>query len=109
MLYFSRWKVIAILLSVLAGILCALPNILPKDIQDTLRERTILRPITLGLDLQGGSNVLMEVDRKELVDTLIVQQMGDVPPALPTSSTERQAASRCRSPRLAMSTRQMTP
>jgi protein-export membrane protein SecD len=85
MLYFSRWKVIAILLSVLAGILCALPNILPKDIQDTLRERTILRPITLGLDLQGGSNVLMEVDRKELVDTLIVQQMGDVRAALRTA------------------------
>ena len=82
MLYFSRWKVIAILLSVLAGILCALPNILPKDIQDILRERTILRPVTLGLDLQGGSNVLMEVDRKELVDTLIVQQMGDVRAAL---------------------------
>jgi preprotein translocase subunit SecD len=78
MLFFSRWKVLAILASVLAGILFALPNILPKDIQDTLRQHTILRPVTLGLDLQGGSNVLMEVDRKELVNTLITQQMGDV-------------------------------
>ena len=58
---------------VLAGILFALPNILPKTTQDMLRQYTILRPVTLGLDLQGGSNVLMEVDRKELVDTLIKQ------------------------------------
>jgi protein-export membrane protein SecD len=82
MLYFSRWKVIAILISVLVGIVFALPNILPKSSQDYLRERTILRPMTLGLDLQGGSNVLMEVDRKELTNTLIVQQMGDVRAAL---------------------------
>ena len=85
MLYFSRWKVIAILLSVLAGIAFALPNVLPKNIQDTLRQNTILRPVTLGLDLQGGSNVLMEVDRKELVNTLIVQQMGDIRAALRTA------------------------
>lgn len=78
MLYFSRWKVLAILASILAGIIFALPNVLPKDMQDKLREYTILRPVTLGLDLQGGSNVLMEVDRKELINTLIVQQMGDV-------------------------------
>jgi protein-export membrane protein SecD len=82
MLFFSRWKVLAILASVLAGILFALPNILPKDTHDFLRQYTILRPVTLGLDLQGGSNVLMEVDRKELVNTLINQQMGDVRAAL---------------------------
>lgn len=78
MLYFSRWKILAILASILAGIVFALPNVLPRDMQDKLREYTVLRPITLGLDLQGGSNVLMEVDRKELTNTLIVQQMGDV-------------------------------
>jgi protein-export membrane protein SecD len=85
MLYFSRWKVIAILASVLAGIIFALPNVLPKNMQDTLRQHTVLRPVTLGLDLQGGSNVLMEIDRKELINTLIVQQMGDVRAALRTA------------------------
>lgn len=78
MLYFSRWKVLAILAVIVAGILAALPNVLPKEMQDTLRQSTVLRPVTLGLDLQGGSYVLMEIDRKELVNTLIVQQMGDV-------------------------------
>lgn len=85
MLYFSRWKVIAILASVLLGILFALPNVLPKTAQDYLRVHTILRPMTLGLDLQGGSNVLMEVDRKELTNTLITQQMGDARAALRTA------------------------
>lgn len=78
MLNFSRWKIIAILASILVGIIFALPNVLPKDMQEKLREYTILRPVTLGLDLQGGSNVLMEIDRKELTSTLIVQQMGDI-------------------------------
>src|SRR5262245_2964563 len=82
MLFFSRWKVLAILAAVLAGFLFALPNVLPRNLQDILRQNTILRPVTLGLDLQGGSNVLMEVDRKELINTLIVQQMGDVRAAL---------------------------
>lgn len=85
MLFFSRWKVLAILASVLLGVLFALPNVLPKNIQETLRQHTILRPVTLGLDLQGGSNVLMEVDRKELVNTLITQQMGDIRATLRTA------------------------
>lgn len=85
MLYFTRWKVLAILACVLAGIIFALPNVLPKSMQDTLRQHTFLHPVTLGLDLQGGSNVLLEVDRKELINSLIVQQMGDVRAALRTA------------------------
>ncbi len=37
--------------------------------------------MTLGLDLQGGSNVLLEVDRKDLRDLLIQQQIGRYPRA----------------------------
>jgi protein-export membrane protein SecD len=37
-----------------------------------------LRPMTLGLDLQGGSNVLLEVDRKDLTDQLKQQLTGDM-------------------------------
>ena len=65
MLHFSRWKVIAILASVVLSILFALPNILPPAWQKAVGEYTIARPMTLGLDLQGGSNVLLEVDRKD--------------------------------------------
>ena len=36
------------------------------------------KPMTLGLDLQGGSNVVMEVDRKDLRDQLIQQLSSDI-------------------------------
>ncbi len=35
-------------------------------------------PFTLGLDLQGGSNVLLEVDQKDLRDKLSQQLVGDI-------------------------------
>jgi protein-export membrane protein SecD len=72
----------AVLGAVLAGFIFALPNILPAETATYLAQRTILKPMTLGLDLQGGSNVLLEVDQKELTATLIKQQMGDVQSAL---------------------------
>ena len=34
--------------------------------------------MTLGLDLQGGSNVVMEVDKKDLRDQLILQLSSDI-------------------------------
>lgn len=78
MLHFPRWKVLAILAVVLAGVVFALPNVLPKPWQDTLSAYTGLRPMTQGLDLQGGTSLLMELDGNELRDTLIAQQTGDV-------------------------------
>lgn len=36
MLHFPRWKVLAILAVVLAGVVFALPNVLPKPWQDTV-------------------------------------------------------------------------
>ncbi len=78
MLHFPRWKVLAILAVVLSGVVFALPNVLPKTWQDTLGAYTGLRPMTQGLDLQGGTSLLMELDGKELRETLIAQQTGDV-------------------------------
>ena len=78
MLYYSRAKIIAILSSVLLAILLALPNVLPADYQKWFKDNTIARPMTLGLDLQGGANVLMEVDPVEFKATLIKQLMGDI-------------------------------
>jgi preprotein translocase subunit SecD len=61
MLFFSRWKVAVILLT--AGIIClfAVPNFFSEN---TLRNwpSWAQRRIVLGLDLQGGSSLLLEVD-----------------------------------------------
>ncbi len=82
MLHFTRWKIIAILASVVAGFLLALPNVLPPGMQKFIAERTIARPMTLGLDLQGGSYVLLEIDRNDLVNKLLEQLPSDIRGAL---------------------------
>ncbi len=81
MLQFTRWKTLAIIGSVLLAILLALPNILPPNVNAILLQYG-LKPITLGLDLQGGSNVLLEVDRKDMKDKLAQQITGDIRSAL---------------------------
>jgi protein-export membrane protein SecD len=80
-LHFARWKIIAISLTLLVAALLSLPNILPKPQQDSLGLVGI-RPMTLGLDLQGGSNVLMEVDRADMLDKVQKQAMGDIRAAM---------------------------
>jgi len=61
MLYFTRWKALAIILTALVVCLCAVPNFFPQE-----RVKTwplwAQRHIVLGLDLQGGSYLLLEVD-----------------------------------------------
>ncbi len=77
MLHITRWKTTAILAAILLAAILALPNVLPADWQAKLRPWN-LRPVTLGLDLQGGSNVLLEVDRADLLDKLTRQLASDV-------------------------------
>jgi preprotein translocase subunit SecD len=73
MLFFTRWKAAGILLTALVVCLFAVPNFFP--------EKTVARwpswaqrHIVLGLDLQGGSSLLLEVDtsavRKERLQAL---------------------------------------
>ena len=67
MLYFSRWKSILIWLVVAMGVLFAFPNILTQRQLEAMPNWLPDRPMTLGLDLQGGSYILLEVDRASLV------------------------------------------
>jgi protein-export membrane protein SecD len=78
MFYYPRWKIIAILASVLVAALVALPNVLSTGPKQYVADHLGLRPLTLGLDLQGGSNILMEVDHKDLVEKLQQQLSSDV-------------------------------
>src|SRR6478736_5910483 len=61
MLYFSRWKAIAVLAIAALVCLCAVPNFFSP--QTVARwPAWAQRHIVLGLDLQGGSHILLEVD-----------------------------------------------
>jgi preprotein translocase subunit SecD len=61
MLYFSGWKALAIILTALIVCLCAVPNFFPQERVKTW-PAWAQRHIVLGLDLQGGSYLLLEVD-----------------------------------------------
>jgi len=59
MMYFSRLKTAAILGACLLGLLLCLPNLFPKP-----ASWIPWRTVHLGLDLRGGSYLLLEVDMK---------------------------------------------
>ena len=61
MLYFSRWKALAVVLTALIVCLFAVPNFFPESTVKTW-PKWAQRHIVLGLDLQGGSHLLFEVD-----------------------------------------------
>jgi len=73
MLYFTRWKAGAIILTALFICLFAVPNFLPEKMVASW-PKWAQRHVVLGLDLQGGSHILLEVDtkavRKEMLETL---------------------------------------
>src|SRR3954454_18554124 len=73
MLYFSRWKAIATLLTALVICLFAVPNFFSEARLKSLPV-CAQRHVVLGLDLQGGSHILLEVDlndvRKQKVEAL---------------------------------------
>src|SRR6202789_3695288 len=62
MMYFSRLKIVTILSVCLLGLLVSLPNVIAQP-ASWLPWRTV----HLGLDLKGGSYLLMEVNMKAVV------------------------------------------
>ena len=62
MLYFSRWKIYTILAVCLLGVVLALPNVLGRDMLAALPNWYAQTRVHLGLDLRGGSHLLLEVD-----------------------------------------------
>src|SRR5580658_5682702 len=61
MLFFTRWKAAAILLTALAVCLFAVPNFFPERMVKNWPSWA-QRHVVLGLDLQGGSHLLLQVD-----------------------------------------------
>jgi preprotein translocase subunit SecD len=59
---FPRWKIISISLVILLGILFAIPSMLPADVRKGYPSWLPSSTISLGLDLAGGSELLLEAD-----------------------------------------------
>src|SRR5580693_10162147 len=65
MLFFTRWKAAAILVTALIVCAFALPNFFSENVVKTWPSWA-QRHIVLGLDLQGGSHLLLEVDANDV-------------------------------------------
>ncbi|MEX2642033.1 MAG: protein translocase subunit SecD [Acetobacterales bacterium] len=62
MVYFSRWKILLVVGVCLFGLLYAAPNVLGSRLFEGLPGWMPGKQINLGLDLQGGSHLLLEVE-----------------------------------------------
>ena len=73
MLRFAKWKVIAICSMTVFAFLVIVPSLLPPEARAALENHVPgfvpVRTIVLGLDLQGGSHVLLEVDSNDVIKT----------------------------------------
>ncbi len=97
MVQLSRWKVILVVLSLVLGVLLALPNLLTPAQREALPGFMPRNTLNLGLDLQGGSYLLLEVDVAEMRASRIGNLVEDVRVSLaeaqvPVNSLQREPA-----------------
>ena len=74
MIYIGRWQTITVICILLLGFLFAFPNFVPDRVRGVMPGWLPKSTINLGLDLQGGSYLLLEVDMpgvvKERMETM---------------------------------------
>jgi len=82
MLRFATWKIVAILALTFAAILTVAPSLLSQEHYQWLSARLPAGSppptLVLGLDLQGGSYVMLEVDRPSVLHTQVMNLRDDV-------------------------------
>jgi SecD/SecF fusion protein len=65
-MYFSRWKIIAVIAVCILGMLIAVPNMMSRDTLAKLPGWVPTRQVNLGLDLRGGGYLLLQIDMNTL-------------------------------------------
>jgi protein-export membrane protein SecD len=78
MLYFARWKIFLVVAISVLGILLALPNTLSTNALNSLPSWVPKQQINLGLDLQGGSYMLLSMETKALLEDRLESLRGDL-------------------------------
>ena len=78
MLQISTWLRVLIGLIVLGGLLIALPNAIPADVRAKMPHWLPTGTVALGLDLQGGSYLLEEVELDQVQKEKLESLMGDI-------------------------------
>ena len=82
MLRFATWKIVSILMMTAVALLVIVPSLLPPETRAAVSKAVPswipMRTIVLGLDLQGGSHVLLEVDSASVVKTEVQNLRDDL-------------------------------
>jgi SecD/SecF fusion protein len=65
-MYFSRWKVLSIIALIVVGVIIAIPNLMSRETLAKLPSWLPTRQVNLGLDLRGGSYLLLQIDMSQL-------------------------------------------
>jgi preprotein translocase subunit SecD len=82
MVYFPKWKIILVIAICLAGVLFALPNAFSRATVEAFPAWLPQKQVSLGLDLQGGSHLLLEVETdavvRELLESLVDRVRGEL-------------------------------
>jgi len=74
MLQVARWRIILVAVVAAMGIAFAFPNFVPERLRSSIPDFLPSQAINLGLDLRGGSQLLLEVD----IETLRAQQLDNI-------------------------------
>ena len=82
MVYFSKAKMIAVLLVCLLGIAFSAPNFFKEETLNSLPDWLPHKHVNLGLDLQGGSHLLVEVEFNVVINEQLETVVDDVRTAL---------------------------
>jgi len=78
MLYFPRWKTVLISLACLAGVIFAAPNLVTRESLSALPNWLPHKQVHLGLDLQGGSHLLLKMSTEEILKETLEAVKDDV-------------------------------
>lgn len=78
MLYFSRWKTIFIWFVIAVSMLIAAPNLFTNEQLAKLPSWFPVHKVTLGLDLQGGSHIMLKIERSDIVKERLETVVGDI-------------------------------
>ncbi len=78
MLHFTRWKVAMIALAVVSGLIFVFPNFMSADQAARMPDWLPRKQINLGLDLQGGSHLLLEVEVDAVIRERLESRVDDV-------------------------------
>jgi SecD/SecF fusion protein len=90
----SRWVIVTYSLIILLGMLAAFPNLLTRQQLDALPNWMPKKQVTLGLDLSGGSHLVLEVDANALKSNRLGALLNDVRNKLRSENIRAQSVQR---------------